>query len=66
MDEVAEELVYAGFILSVVFFGDGAGLAAKFEAEDLFFEAFHGLGDLVIDLGGKVRGRGRRDWRCWR
>jgi len=37
-DQVAKELVESGFFAGVVFFGNCAGLAAKLQAKNLFFE----------------------------
>ena len=48
--QVAERFLHAGTFARVVFFADGAGLAAQFEAEDIVFEVIEAAANFVVNI----------------
>ena len=73
-NQFAQNLFGAGALAGVILFGDGACLAAEFEAEELVLEAVEAVLHFALDgrhvdgrCGGRARCRTRRGSRCrWR
>src|SRR5579863_9820510 len=62
-NQFPQDLFGAVALAEIVLVGDGAGLAAQFEAEKLVLEAVEALLDLLLDGGDRRRGlRRRRYW----
>ena len=61
-DQFAEDLLGAGAFARVIFVGNGAGLAAEFEAEERIFQFVEAL--LYVLIGLRDGGGGRRRLRA--
>src|SRR5271154_693515 len=48
--QVAERLFHAGTFARVVFFADGAGLPAQFQAKNIIFEVVEAAADFVVNI----------------